>query len=388
MLDQATYYGLGFGCVGAGKPGGVFPEAAASGRTAGREGTVPRPVSRGAKLHQGAVEVSIDWLRLRGLKVDQFKATEVLQAFFGNYEPGRGRYFFSHSLRFEAGACILFDQERDECIVDLPGSVLSALDGNEQMTLIKGLVLGGFGHATRIDVALDFRGSDLRVVQDVISACRRGELTGARNVEETVTNQGQKGLCVRLGSRGKHGSGRFVRCYDKGLETGEASANQWHRYEVEFSKETAATALTWILQGQVLKDSKYGPIISKWRSWEPTEGWEISAAQCAMGAVDFRQNNGQAALSRRPRSKWWAALLGVVEPTRICCRRVRRACLEATQAWVRKQVMPTVLAMARLTRRSVDRVIEDLAGDMGKIRSAVTPAVFQYELAAMGGVFR
>jgi len=249
--------------------------------------------------------------------------------------------------------------------------------------MVRGLVGAGYWHATRIDVAVDFRGEGLRVVQDVISGCRRGEVTGARADNFKVHEQGRngcRGLGVSIGSRGKNGSGRFVRCYDKGLETGELSANEWHRFEAEFSKDVAATALTWILQGQVMKENGFEPMLVRWRNWEPTPGWEISAAQCAFGAMDFRECNGQRSLERRPRAAWFAALLGVIEPHRVRCRRLVMRSLEATGRWLGNQVMPTLVAMSRVAGRPVQRVLEDIVGGFEVIKSAITPAVFQYEL--------
>lgn len=345
----------------------------------------PRAVSRGAKLHGDAVEVSIDWLRLRGHKGRNHEVMQVLSKFFGDSEPGRGRYYYGKAERFEAGAVLLWDEERDDSLIDLAGSVLGTLEAWEVIELVRILFRHGYSHATRVDVAIDFRGKDLRLVQSVMQACENGELTGSRSFEFFNQNCGRKGLTVRIGRRGKHGSGRFVRVYDKGLETKECEANEWHRYEAEFSKDVADQALRWILQGQVMSEQKVEPIFSSWvGGFEPTPGWAISAAQCALGAVDFKEKKSfvSRSLRRRPRCQWWGEVIAGIEPVLIKARRVRLRCLEATQEWVRKQVAPTIMAMARVTGRSFDRVFSDLAGDLETIRSACTVAVFEYQQSA------
>lgn len=388
MFTEQDYYSLGFGvhhgqklAASEPEPGGHRRVAAAAG---GGDSVAPRPVSRGAKLPAGDLNVSIDWLRLRGQRERRASALQVLGVFFGKYEPGCGRYGYSRSDRFEAGAGLFWDDQRHECIVDVPGSALGALKGWEVIELIKALRERGFSHPTRMDVAIDYRGKGLALVQAVLAGCKAHELTGSRKFKLHEDNGGEEGLGVGIGKRGKHGSGRYVRVYDKGLETGECEANEWHRFEVEFSQDVASAALGWILQGHVMADQQLEPILTDWASFKPVPGWEISAAQCALGAIDFRENNGRRFLKRRPRCEWWSDVLAGVEPHRVKSRRERLVSLDAVKEWARKQWMPTVMGMARATRRTWEQVISDLAGDLAFIKSATTAAVFEYGQLSFG----
>ena len=231
------------------------------------------------------------------------------------------------------------------------------------------------------------------MLQRVREGCEKGELTGARNFEEfkqsRTGSSGSRGLGVAIGSRGKHGSGRYVRVYDKGLESKECPANEWHRYEAEFSKDVADQALRWILQGQVMSEQKVEPIFGSWvGGFDPTPGWAISAAQCAFGAIDFKEKGSfvSRSLRRRPRCQWWSEVIAGVEPLLIKARRVRFAGLEATAAAFRKQWAPSLVAMARLTKQSIEQVCRNLVGDFDAVRSACTVAVYEYQQAVVGAV--
>lgn len=272
------------------------------------------------------------------------------------------------------------DRHRGKFTVEIPGSALGCLEGEERIELLRDLARWGM-KCTRIDVAVDLvahSDGQVELVEAVHDACTRGELVGARRWRPVIEYAGNRitGASVYLGKRGSQGSGRMVRCYDKGLETG-AVANTWHRWEAEFSGDVAAQV------GQVLA--------------ERVE-WVEPAVCVALGAVDFRVNTGVRDSCRRPRAEWWASVVrhfqGIVggrsfPPFRIKARR-KASNLRSWREHQRRAVLPTLLAMAREGDCSpFDIVAHLLSEGPVKVRSGgVVLAEWRAELLRAAGDWR
>lgn len=99
---------------------------------------------------------------------------------------------------------------------------------------------------TRLDVAIDNKspgaGSFLNAVH---SACENKCLCLLKSWSVVTGSSG--GKTVYLGSRS---SSRFVRVYDKGIETGSLPAGQWVRYEAVFRAEVANKMLCDLIGSQ------------------------------------------------------------------------------------------------------------------------------------------
>jgi len=180
---------------------------------------------------------------------------------------------------------------------------------------------------------------------------------------------------VRLGRRGNVGSGRYARVYDKGLETKTAGANQWQRFEVEYTGQVAAFALAMLLESE--RDGMARMVVDP--RVESKTCWEDQAVAMALGAFDFREVTGSRELGRRPRVSWWAAFVGQVECVRVKAAKPVARSLKATARWVRKCVAPTLVSMMRRSGRSLMEVLTDLVGSVEAVPSVLRASVFQYE---------
>lgn len=305
------------------------------------------------------------------------EADRMLRVGFGDPEEGRGRYFFAKKRRYEGGAELLYEsvQGRDECVVDLSGAVLGTMEQWESWQLLGALFRAGFTRVTRLDVALDFKAEDVRLVEAVRASCERAELTGAKRYGLMTEFVGVRLATnmVRIGRRGNNGSGRFARVYDKGLESGKCGANKWHRFEVEYTGEVAGLAFSMLLQAEL-------PGVDGVRMGDVARcvSWEQQAVAMVLGAFDFREANGSRELKRRPRCKWWSALLGAVEGVRMRAKKAEASSLERTATWIRRCVMPTLVSMARRTGQEVGSVLGDIVGELDGVKPVSRVCVFEY----------
>ncbi len=220
-----------------GKPSQAVPTA--SGEVSGR----PPWVLRGAKSQ---VAVGIDWLTITGPKSGLEEVTTMFEKTFGPWVSKGGKGFQHGGSRvFANGAVIAFDdadKERPIIRVELNGNALASITGDESVELLRWLLMGR--KCTRIDVRLDWQcpdGERIGLIDLATASCRGDELCRARRWKphEDMSGTERVGHGLYIGRRGKDGSGRYLRIYDKGLETGERPTGTWERYEVEHTQEVA-----------------------------------------------------------------------------------------------------------------------------------------------------
>lgn len=308
----------------------------------GSVGGVPRSVERGT-FRVGAAEngpnggevrrtVRLHWLRVVGSRGVEGHALRTLQRFFGPVTSDQGGLrFYGRTRRFASGAMLLTEHKADSAstCVDVPGSALDALGHAAAMDLCAQLARAGM-RATRCDIAIDVEGEGVQLVEAVEASCAAGELTGLQ-VWGPAHRYGSKGKATRLevdlGRRGKNGCGRYVRVYDKGLESGDAPPGFWHRFELEATGSVAA---------EIFRD--LARAIS--------EGSEVRCmAAAALGSVGFHEANGEEHLARRPVSAWWRAF---IDGCRVRCYRATRGIpsTEGFARWFREAVAPRLVALA------------------------------------------
>ena len=236
----------------------------------------------------------VDWITVTGKRELLEWILEYGKLRWGDAVLGVGGDFYRQGWKFQAGAKLLFDgstksMEGTFCL-KVPGSALSPATADERHEWLRDLLAAGV-KVTRLDVALDLEDErGVGLVDAVVSACERGELTGAKCYERRRPMSGSRimGNSVYLGRRGKFGSGRMTRIYDKGLETKGRAMGEWERLEVEFSGKCAhevALALC------------------------AADDWAPIAFARVLGAVDFREATGRRELKRRPRAGWWSEFL-------------------------------------------------------------------------------
>ncbi|XAL98888.1 replication initiation factor domain-containing protein [Phycisphaeraceae bacterium D3-23] len=292
-----------------------------------------------------------------------------LDDLFGPGEEGPGLHGRKHGHHWTAGlrvACDDADGNHRDCIVQMPGSFLQPLTMDDKLGLLAYLLSFDGARCTRIDVANDWRGEGIDLVQHVRHACERDELCKARTWSTIAkyNRQTLDGETLAIGQRGKKGSGRYIRLYDKGLEQGTSERGTWVRWEAEFTKGVA---------DQVARD-----ILA---SAEPI----ATARGYALGAVEFRTNNGKR-IRDRPLCTWWASIVADTTTLRATMPRTK-ADFTSTCRWLQTQVMPTVQGLADLAGQTIEGFVAKHVGEVCVRLDTLMrkPATHQFlQLAASG----
>lgn len=399
---QSAGAGVGQGAGFCSRPGSP-PAASGSGKVEHGASAHPPGVTRGEKLHHAEQRVSIDWFTGSAPESVKSRAIKWLRARFGELSERPGMHFYRRCLVTPLGAKLLFDPicvgegETAHCTIQLPGESLAIMGGAARLDAIRELVAMGF-QATRLDVAVDFVGEGVNLVAAVQEACRAGQLTGARvwRPDDEFTSDGRMTQhCVRLGRRGRDGSGRFVRCYDKGLETKTLPAGEWQRWECEFSGECARWAVAILLQADDLESGRQEWPVLSGLQWAPAvKGWRHQAVAIALGAVDFREprKGVSRSLRRRRRASWWAEVLGSVVPERIreAAARVPNV-LRTAKHWARC-LLPGLRGTADALGMTLEGALEwlqDVSGEPVRLsRTKMAVAAERFQMAFPGPVHR
>lgn len=303
----------------------------------------PRSVIRGAKSQEPNT-VSIDWLRLSGPRSSFYEALALLEKRFGPTEPGAGRFFVNTGYHWPEGGVFRDEQaerNKDYCVVELPGKLISELEHEAVQRLLYELTALGF-RTTRIDVALDFFDRP-RLIETVAESCEAGELCRSRTYQR-ITQCSLGALVahgVNIGQRGKKGSGRYLRVYDKGLEQKTHDPGEWIRWEVELSDDCAQQFAMRFAQAE-------------------------DTIECcvthALWVVEFRQVTGSRMLERRPLAPWFEIFTQRVRRERLTAVRAKST-VESYARWVRTAVVPKLQSIAKITRTPVGGVIAHIAGN-------------------------
>lgn len=201
---------------------------------------------------------------------------------------------------YPGGLLIGWENNADRACVQLDGEACSRLTLTQVAEVINDL--HGIGYtATRVDTCIDFVDQDIGCLTDKVrDACKRGELCGFkrdRGAPEYHTPTGE-----RVGDThylGKRGSPKFIRIYDKGLESSLLPGGVWYRWETQWGDELAAQAAQAVrVQGL----ARFG---------DKAIGDRIH--QLAIRAADFRvpeldANGDMVRKSRRETSPWFEEL--------------------------------------------------------------------------------
>ena len=340
----------------------------------------PPSVIRGAKLHE-AVQVSggIDTLTVRGSEKNRHRAEAWLREKFGQLSACPGRNFYRSALRAECGAVLWYDPpwgedgQEPHCTIHLTGDVLALVGSGVRIQWLRELVELGFRIVTRIDLCIDWQGVGLDLVGSMHAACERGELCHARLFDPRApkTARGDlKGYTLYLGRRGKDGSGRFVRAYDKGLESGTGAYGERHRLEVQYSGDCAFTVAHMLLAADRVEDES-GFLLIEWNGVKAVKGWMGQLVALVLGAVDFRVANGAKSLKRRPRSPFWDDVLAGVDPQTVVHHREEKPLLERTARWlVKSGAVGRIRSLVEVSGRTAVEAFADLETFIGRAARA------------------
>lgn len=233
-------------------------------------------------------EVGIDWLNMTGPNESWADQAEALLADVcdGSPEPLGGRHNYRQRLRWPCGASVLRGHTASGGMVEMPGGACGILGGRVVHEFMQRMLMGG--RCTRIDLCRDFRsGRCLSILADAVESCRHGELPHGRGFRvftqaDRLANEVLSGVYI-----GSSKSSRFVRVYDKGIESETEMPGCWIRWEAQLREDHANNAACAVAS---------------------VEEWGQVAASIAMSVADFRENNGDSHVDRRPRPVWFERL--------------------------------------------------------------------------------
>lgn len=288
-------------------------------------------------------------------------------AYWGAPVEGWAGPWFQNCLRWPNGALVEFSEDGPDVpghqnpgrmALVLSGSVLAEFDGEEQKTVVREFVQAGLMEATRFDAAVDVRGQSVCVVEAFVaeSEPERATMRGFKCRDPHRPTSGGKvtGHTLYLGKRGRLGSGRMMRTYDKGLEQG-GRANQWHRVEVEYTKAAANLAmLAWLGGGPGIEAATIGQLVC--------------------GAVDFRIPRADGKRPRRvdelERPAWWSQFIDAVcgDPVKVRPTEPRTPNADSHARWMWRCVWKSVLRVASAAGVSPEAVLA-----LSRVESAGPP---------------
>lgn len=303
------------------------------------------------------------WLRVSHPATRLQSLRSRLIDLFGQPDQIRGKWFFEHGERFSNGVLLMWgtivgnkaenelEDDQGICCVDVSGSVLDSMETQDRIAFCVEMSLGG--RVTRLDLAVDaFHDISVGMIDLVTKALERGQQIGSKVWEPKIKyNSGQVvAYGVNIGLRGKDGSGRYIRVYDKGLEQQDAPIGQHERFEVEFSGDAAAEAAADVLRS--------------------VDDWETRAWNRVNGSVAFRELGGPSDrhLDRRPMLAWWSKWIEGSAPLPTVPRR-QETTLERHTRWLVNTVMPTTARLAKAAKVSFTDALYHLCGPEIKPRS-------------------
>lgn len=266
---------------------------------------------------QETVEVTphgVGWLR--GTVPNEMRAGvgQFLTMLYGDGEVREfGLWFYDRSIAWANGASINYQSTverlaitKGRVAVELPATALEDFDGVMVRQIMRQLNAYGW-QATRVDVSYDDyerlispRELFKQIYEPSLYAGKpiRADFSGFLRIQHKVEHHRVKGLLhdeVDFGRRGSTGSGKYLRIYDKFLESnGRLNCVRW---ELELADERARMAWEAIcrVNGDMIEGVNAGV---------------ASVIGSMIGAsVDFKKRTGDKNLDRLERYDWWQELL-------------------------------------------------------------------------------
>jgi DNA relaxase NicK len=213
--------------------------------------------------------VTIDWLSFtvhteRG-------ATDVLSLLnpSGIMEPATPRFGYTRAARTDENITVYStdSSSRLGCHVVIPGSALLSLrERGIGADVLLQKVVAARAKVTRLDLAKDAQDEAFQLIQ-LSQELETGHWTGAAQKASTVKSS-DGGMTCYIGSRQ---SERFIRVYNKGVESGQGG--DWIRLELETKGETANLIAHGLADGASnLNDVLCG--MARKMAWVPMPSWE------------------------------------------------------------------------------------------------------------------
>ena len=206
------------------------------------------------------LESRFDWARVCG-RGDFEPVRALFQRWCGPFEvSGRGRGYLQQLDASNSSTLLLgMTQSPQSWQVDIPGQAVAHLYGDSLIQFLRALLRLPEARLTRLDAAIDLRGSGLGSLLTNAARLNLQETwrRGGKNIQSVGLDGG---TTVMIGSAK---SPNFVRFYDKGAEQGTGPGH-WLRWEAQFNRAHAV---------------KIGPMLLERNDWDDL------AQELAAGAI-------------------------------------------------------------------------------------------------------
>jgi hypothetical protein len=300
------------------------------------------PVSNtGLNMTEKNIKLGIDWLR-GTFPSSQFAALQslVFKTFSSPCEPcldSRGNPISSRFYRFtyrsglgifigQSNTAMSLDSAKQHIYLDIPASAISTIS-YENLSVFMAALSGLQFSCSRIDLKVD--DYDKIITPEVAyDSVRSRNFSGLRAFRWLCSGYSGApddsiGSTLELGRRGKNGSGKFIRIYNKSIES--KGLTDCTRIELELS------------------DTKAKDAFMAFSSFE-LSSWSCLILGFLKNSVSFidrlaPKKSGRA--DRCPLLDWWAYLVESVQSIPFTPR-VVVCTYEKSKLWIEKQVLPTL----------------------------------------------
>ena len=304
------------------------------------------------KSASGRVIVGLHWLRGSILETRKAWLVRMFCVLFGpDYEiQNWGFWRYDRSYKWPCGATIHYhstqagsDETLGRISLELSGKVLDSLDPWVIGMLCCNLDRHGF-QPTRLDLYLDDPNRSIIPSDLYKTVCERGrpgqkpiraDFSGFRIIDDRSRLKKNVGLIhdeVTFGLRGNLGSGKYLRVYDKNLES--KGQNKAIRWELELSDHKARGV--------------FHRIVNAFSQHSDIDEIASAIGQTIGGCIDFLHRTDRAGdknLNRLKRYRFWQAFIDNVGRVKIAAKKIVRT-IEKSENWIDRQVM-AILQMIR-----------------------------------------
>lgn len=290
------------------------------------------PVSKtGVKMteERKTIEVGVDWIS-GTVDVSNFSdLMHDLSAFFNDefVEQKGGIGFYQDSYRSVLGIVVGLrpheaSSSRSDVYFSIPGRVLGAVTQQQVYDLMVMLRTKYNFHYSRLDLKLDDYTKTITPSLAYKAMCA-DQVSGFKVYRFLRSGSRSKpghGETLELGRRGKNGSGKFLRIYDKSFQSnGEIDSI---RVELELSQKKAINA------AQVL-------------SMCPFEDFQNGILLLISSAVDFIDRDNSGRKDRAKRLDWWDFVISSMPSISLSTPRITPS-LQGVKTWLDRQVSPMI----------------------------------------------
>lgn len=302
-------------------------------------------------------EVGIHWLRISFSTKLLGKIAQFLSQIWGDHtQDGRGLWSYDSRLAWSSGVSLNYDEDEERSdrvhsgrmTLDIPGGACDELTVSD-LQLLTEFCEKMDGEGKRVDVFFDDY-NRITTPSEVYEAAHRGDYSGFRTVNR-ITRENLQGYThdeVSFGRRGSYGNGKYLRFYDKELESnGEIKCCRW---EVEFTGDKA------------------DQVFHKLAATKPGADAAAFATLCGAliaGCITFVHRTAEKNIGRLGSYAWWEEIL-VTLGNKIVIRTSRKKdSLTGKIEWVKKNVSPSLACLKKVfvTNEAFFRWVFDVCKD-------------------------